>query len=131
MGRLAKMLAEYESEQFGEEAEKEISPEAEKECEEYLREFIILAGDKILEMIDEIKADPIEKELNKETFRKELSGCQDLIDAFQYLVYYIETMWMVQDKKQDKKLGRKNKKIIRRLAKNFEKSIGGKWFSFC
>ena len=48
-----------------------------------------------------------------------------------YVVRYIEMMWMVQNGKENKKLARKNKKAIRRLARRVEEMTDCKWYSFC
>ncbi len=131
MSRLPEVIASYESEQFSKETEKGFSLEEEREYEERLEKFNVLASDKILGMIDEMKIHPIEKEMNEKTFNRDFLERQCVIDKFEYLINYMEAMWMMQERRQDKKLGRKNKKIIRRLARSFEEWLGGKWFSFC
>ena len=68
MSRLAEIIAKHGFEEFGEKAKKIMSLEEEKEYEECMEDFIILITDEVFKVINNMKVDLIEKELNKKAF---------------------------------------------------------------
>ena len=113
-----------------EDGDEELTQEEKKELKDWYNEVIEFVGNEILEMIDKISSHSVEREINEKNFVKELFIRENTYEAIGYLIMYIKLMWMAQCRKENKKLARKNKKIIRRVARNYESIMKFDVFSF-
>ena len=115
---------------FEEEEYKELTQKEKKELKDWYNEVIEIMGNEILKMIGKISSNSMEREMNERGFTKELFMRENTSEALECMIMYINLTWMVHCRKENKKLARKNKKIIRRVARKYESIMEFDVFSF-